>query len=384
MGVATTYNAGSADLPGAPKPVFAMQLRPTLKTPIRSLLYWAVLALATAMVHAQAVAQAPEPHVALILPLQSTSFGRLADSVRLGVLAAAGTDQGLVSSVHVYATTEDPQQILAAYQQSTSLGARAVIGPLTRNGVTALAQSGIVNVPTLALNVPDGNVLLPRGLYVFGLQLEAEARQVAQLAFQKRARRMFVIAGESTLDSRITQAFLAEWGELKGEVAGQALYTTEPAGLAKLRDQLAASNADAVFFTLGATRARFIRSFVGGTLPVYATSQVLVSSSDTLGNYDLEGVRFLDMPWLLQPDHPAVLSYLRTDGGGAAFDQERFFALGIDAYRLVQEMLHPYRNSEPLDGVTGTITLGDEQQFQRILVPAQFVQGTPRPLGELR
>jgi uncharacterized protein len=224
-------------------------------------------------------------------------------------------------------------------------------------------------------------VLLPRNLYVFGLQLEAETRQAAQLAFQQRARRIFVIAGDTALDNRIQQAFLAEWTELKGEVAGQFLYTAEPAGLAKLREQLATARADAVFLTLGAARARFIRAYVGSTLPIYATSQVLVSQHDTLANYDLEGVRFLDMPWLLQPDHPAVISYLKSEGLGAAVDQERFYALGIDAYRLVQELLFPHRNTEPLDGVTGTITQGEAQQFQRALVPAQFVQGTARPLA---
>jgi len=358
-----------------------MQPRPALTSTIRSLLYWGLLALATAAAFAQDSSQVAEPHVAVILPLQSPSFGRHADSVRLGILAAAGADHGNGSRIHIYGTTDDAQQILSAYQRSMSLGARAVIGPLTRNGVTALSHSGLVAVPTLALNAPEGEVLLPRNLYVFGLQLEAETRQAAQLAFQQRARRIFVISGDTPLDNRIQQAFLAEWAQLKGEVAGQYLYTTEPAGLAKLRDQMAAAKADAVFLTMGATRARFIRSYVGSSLPIYATSQVLVSQSDTLANYDLEGVRFLDMPWLLQPDHPAVISYLKSDGPGAAVDQERFYALGIDAYRLVQELLYPHRNADPLDGVTGTITLGDAQQFQRTLVPAQFVQGTARPTG---
>lgn len=324
---------------------------------------------------------AVEPHIAVILPLQSPSFGKLADSARLGILAAAGMDQGSAAKLHVYGTTEDTQQILDAYNRAIAGGARAVIGPLTRNGVTALAYSGIVSVPTLALNVPEGEILLPRNLYVFGLQLEAEARQAAHLAFEHKGRRAFVVSGETSLDTRVTQAFLAEWASLKGEVAGQFPYTTEPAGLAKLRDQLASAKADLAFLTMGATRVRFIRSYLGGSLPIYATSQVLTSNSDALANYDLDGVRFLDMPWLLQPDHPAVLSYLRPDSPGDAFDRERFYALGIDAYRLVQELLHPHRNAEPLDGVTGTITLGDNQQFVRTLVPAQFTHGAARPLN---
>lgn len=345
------------------------------------LLYWALFAIATGNVLAQGTSHVTEPHIAVILPLQSASFGRHADSVRLGILAAVGADQASGTKLHVYATSDDPQQILEAYRRAIASGARAVVGPLTRNGVTILAYSGIVSVPTLALNVPEGEILLPRNLYVFGLQLEAEARQVAQLAFEQRGRRLFLVAGETALDNRIAQAFLAEWTALKGEVAGQILYTTEPAGLSKLRDQLTESRPDLVFLTMGAARVRFVRSYLGSSLPVYATSQVFASNADTLAAYDLDGVRFLDMPWLLQPDHPAVLSYQRPDGQSAAFDQERFYALGIDAYRLIQELLHPHRNAEPLDGVTGTIRLGDAQQFLRTLVPAQFTQGAARPMS---
>jgi hypothetical protein len=35
---------------------------------------------------------------------------------------------------------------------------------------------------------------------------------------------------------------------------------------------------------------------------------------------------------------------------------------------------------EPLDGVTGTITLNNAHQFVRTLVPAQFSQGSARML----
>jgi outer membrane PBP1 activator LpoA protein len=131
---------------------------------------------------------------------------------------------------------------------------------------------------------------------------------------------------------------------------------------------------------MGATRVRFIRSYLGSSLPIYATSLVFASSADTLANFDLEGVRFLDMPWLLQPDHPAVMSYLRPEVQSSALDQERFYALGIDAYRIVQELLRPYEPMVSLDGVTGTITPTDTQQFARSLVPAQFSQGSAKPL----
>ena len=348
-----------------------------------SLLYWALLALSTGFAATGDVGDniaVTEPHIAVILPLQSNSFGKHADSVRLGILTAAGNAQPRALKVKIYATSEDPQQILAAYQRATSLGARAVIGPLTRNGVTSLAQSGLVSVPTLALNIPEGEISLPRDLYVYGLQIEAEARQIAQFALRHGGTKAFIVMGDTSLGSRIAQAFSEEWKELGSEVTGQFRYTTDSAALAKLREQVANSKADIVFMSLDAARARFIRSYLGASTPIYATSMVFTSNADALANYDLDGVRFLDMPWLLQPDHPAVISYTRPDAQRAGLDQERFYALGIDAYRLVQELLRPYETMESLDGVTGTITLNQAHQFIRTLVPAQFSQGSAKML----
>jgi uncharacterized protein len=360
-----------------------MQLRPAFSLLVWSLLYWALVALSTSFAATEDAGDkmpGAEPHIAVILPLQSSSFGKHADSVRLGILTAAANSQPGSLKVKVYATSDDPQQILAAYQRATSLGARAVIGPLTRNGVTSLAQSGIVSVPTLALNMPEGEMSLPRDLYVYGLQIEAETRQLAQFALRQGGTKAFVIVGETSLGGRIAQAFSEEWKKLGAEVTGQFSYTTDSAKLARLREQVSNSRADIVFMSLDAARARFIRSYLGTSTPIYATSMVFTSNADALANYDLDGVRFLDMPWLLQPDHSAVISYMRPDSQRPGLDQERFYALGIDAYRLVQELLRPYETMEPLDGVTGTITLNNVHQFIRALVPAQFSQGSAKAL----
>jgi uncharacterized protein len=358
-----------------------MQIRPAFSVFVRSLLYWALLALATGLAAAQDPADkvpVSEPHIAVILPLQSSSFGKHADSVRLGILNAAANGQSGSLKVRIYATSDDPQQILAAYQRATSLGARAVIGPLTRNGVTSLAQSGLVSVPTLALNMPEAEILLPRDLYVYGLQIEAEARQTAHFATRQGGAKAFIIAGDSALGVRIAQAFSEEWKKIGAEVTGQFGYTTDSATLAKLREQVSSSKADVVFMSLDAARARFIRPYLGASIPIYATSMVFTSNADALASYDLDGVRFLDMPWLLQADHAAVIGYARPEAQRTGLDQERFYALGIDAYRLVQELLRPFEAMQPLDGVTGTITLNNVHQFVRTLVPAQFSQGSAR------
>jgi hypothetical protein len=365
-----------------------MQSRPVLLLLVVALLYWAGAPLATR--HAAAQAELPQigdepvpliqPHVAVILPLQSNSFGRHADSVRLGVFAAAGLQvDGL--PVIVYATSEEPARILEAYQRAVSSGGAAVIGPLTRNGVSALAASGEVSVPTIALNVPDTDVRLPPLMYVFGLQVESEARQVAKYAVAQGGKAAFIVTRDTALDRRIAQAFTEQWKALKGKVAEQFVYTTEVATPARLRERLLATSADTIFLSLDAPRARFVRPYLGSKQAIYATSMVFASTTGAADLYDLEGVRFLDMPWLLQPDHPAVMSYLRADVQGAALDQERFYALGIDAYRIARALLENPAWRGPLDGVTGTISLETGQHFTRELMPAHFAGGAARSLA---
>ncbi|HUF19556.1 MAG TPA: penicillin-binding protein activator [Burkholderiales bacterium] len=390
-----------------------MQRRPAPFLFFCALLYWALVTLSTQGAHAIGFGlqeephqvedlypvpaqQQPQPsedpyayednvqltqaHIAVLLPLQSQSFGRHADSVRLGVLSATSLALEPRLPVIVYATSDEPVSILDAYQRAVSTGARGVIGPLTRNGVSALAASGLVTVPTLALNAPDMDVRLPPELYVFGLQIEAEARQVAQLAYREGRRSAFVVSGETALGRRVAQAFVEEWEKLQGAVVDRFVYTTDVSTLAILRERLRASPADSVFLSLDASRARFIRPYLGNRLSIYATSQVFASNADSLQLYDLDAVRFLDMPWLLQPDHPAVMSYLRPDIQSPALDQERFYALGIDAYRLMRVLLRDYEFPDTLDGVTGTIRLGRGQQFERELLPAQFSYGAARLL----
>jgi outer membrane PBP1 activator LpoA protein len=121
------------------------------------------------------------------------------------------------------------------------------------------------------------------------------------------------------------------------------------------------------------------------TLPVYATSLVFKGNANTLANFDLNEIRFVDMPWLLQPDHPAVMIYPHST---ALLEPEvdRLYALGIDSYRLVYALLTSQpSNTLPLDGVTGRIRLNG-QQFQREPIPAFFKQGmglTPESLAAL-
>jgi len=362
-----------------------MQRAPAFLILFVSLLYLGAAGVANRVAFAQDKAGAAAksgPHIALLLPLKSAALSRPADAVRRGVLEAQHVHAGAGLPVVILATGDDPFDIAQAYERAVQDGARLVIGPLTRSAVSALAGSNLVSVPTLALNGPEVEVSLPPELHVFGLQLENEAKQIAQIASEKGRRRALVVTSDSMLSKRLTQAFVDEWTRRGNEVVHQFQYTTDPSSLNKLRDMLAIGSADMVFLALDAQRAKLIRSYLGVSMPIYATSLVH-TSTETLSNYELNGVLFVDMPWLLSPDHPAVMSYARPDSTQSN-EYQRFYALGVDAYRIAQDMLRPGAEFPPLDGVTGYITMDRDRRFVRELIPAQFVQGETKTLGDAR
>lgn len=311
-------------------------------------------------------------HIALLLPAGSSPFARHAEAVKSGFLTAAKTQGNGPLPIHLYAVGGDAQQTVATYRQALAAGARLVVGPLTRDGVTALARSDAIIVPTLALNVPDGGAPLPANLYSLSLQIEAEARQLARLAVKEGKVNAFTVNGDTPLLRRMHQAFAEEFKRLGGKLVAEYAFTADPAGLGRLKQAAALGVADMVFLALDFQRARIVRPYLD-PLALYATSQVLSGGSGPLAGFELVGVRLLDMPWLLQPDHPAVMVYPRQDYHDAV-DLERLYALGIDAFRVAQELLAG-RTDLTLDGVTGRITLGRDQHFVRELLSAQFSDG---------
>ena len=339
---------------------------------LRPLLYGALIAFATAVAR-PATAAALEAHVALILPLASHAFSRHADAVKQGFVAAAKVAGRNAPPVRIYSVNEDTLNVVTVYEQAIESGAQLVVGPLTRNGVAAVAASKLVTVPTLALNALDPQLPQPPRMYLFGLSVELEARQVARLAFDDGRRNAFIISDETALGTRMRRAFLAEFAQRGGITVAEYRFSADQASLNRLRDAANLGVADMAFLALDFARARIVRPYLGHALALYATSQVSSGKAGALGAHDLDLVRFVDMPWLLQADHPAVLIYPRPNLGELA-EFDRLYALGIDAFRISLALLKP-SHGLGLDGVTGRISLTGDQQFVRELTTAQYLDG---------
>jgi outer membrane PBP1 activator LpoA protein len=188
------------------------------------------------------------------------------------------------------------------------------------------------------------------------------------MAWNDHMRDLTVVQSASALGRRAGEAFAAAWKERGGQVRVVEFPPDagDPDALDALRASLAAqtvpgapdaAGGSAIFLAADADEARRVRPYLG-SVPTYATSRINDGRRGGLSDIDLDGIHFVDMPWLLEPDHPAVMVYPRP-GDITNPDLQRLYALGIDACRLARIFVQgpPPDGRISLDGVTGALRL---------------------------
>jgi uncharacterized protein len=320
---------------------------------------------------AETLKDGPPVPVALLLPGQGTPFARAAEAVRLGFFAAHSVANANLA-IQLIEVDDNIAQLRTALAAAQKHGAKMVVGPLTRTLVNALGDGRVIApLPVLTLNLPETDASVAPESLSFGLAVETESRQVVRLALRDvppppstpATPRFLILAGESPLARRMATAFrdgLREQGERVTLIDVRVGY----AFLQTLTEQLATLKIDAVFCALDARETAFVRPRLPREIPLYATSQVnLGGAESSLLAPDLDGVKFVDMPWLIEPEHAAVMVYPRSDVALSG-ELQRLYALGIDSYRVMLEWLVGRRAFE-LDGVTGKLRV-DRNRSPRV------------------
>lgn len=350
----------------------------------------------------QAARRRPQ-RVAVILPLTGDLPGP-GDAIRDGLLTGyySALNEGHPVPVLQFYDSGSADAI-TLYNRAIADGAEFVIGPLSKDQVGMLARVDRLPVTTLALNYVD-NDNPPQNLYQFGLAPEDEAHEVADQAWQEGARLAGILYPDSDWGHRVAQSFANRWSNLGGLVTAQQSY-----GEHALRDvghllNIDRSNQraqrlnllttlhlqfeprrrqdlDMIFLVANPEQARQVKPdlnfYYAGNLPVFAISNVYAGRPQPQLDNDLDNIRFVDIPWLLDKDSSLHKLAGRTwpDGHGS---RERLFALGVDAYRLQARllMLQSVPNSE-LPGVTGRLSVGNNRHLVRHLDWALFRHGKP-------
>ena len=368
---------------------------------------------------ASLLAQQPErlrsrpAHLALLLPL-SGAYIKSAESIRDGFLAAyfQRPEQDYQPVIQIY-DTSGVLDIASLYKQAVKDGAEFIVGPLEKDGITALRQSNAVTIPTLVLNYTDSNDAVPAGLYQFGLAPEDEARQVAERAWLEGHQQALSIIPEGDWGNRTFRAFAEYWQQLGGKLTAVQTYAANSDELSDplrkllnidaseararaLRSVLQTDikfeawrrhDADFIFMLAFPRQARQIppqlKFLYAGDLPIYATSHIFDGRLDPAKDRDLDGVMFTDIPWLLTPKEFPLRDKTRELWPETADQYARLYALGADAYRLV-----PYLDSlraspyEEFPGATGRLVIDRNNRIRRTLLWARFSNGLPRLLPQ--
>ena len=359
--------------------------------------------------------QSPSPaaktssQVALLLPL-SGRLGDAGEALRDGFMAAYyRQDEAKRPPVRIYDAEPDPA---AAYRRALEDGAGFVVGPLGKENVVRVGAVADGRVPTLALNVLAEGEAVPKRFYQFALAPEDEARQVAERLLAEGKRTGVVLMPEGEWGARVVNTFKAAFTAGGGRVVTSLSYTASTtdfsdslvpllgfedsqrryrsiAGLVGGALQFTPRRRDDiefVFFGGQPVQGRLVRPQLkfhyAGDLPLYSISDIFEPNPSA--NQDLEGVAFVDMPWMTADDAP--LAELRASIGqlwpASARHRGRLFAMGYDAWQLAARLRSdgvPIK--DPLAGLTGRLTVDMNGRVRRALDWSVIgTDGVPHPL----
>ena len=353
--------------------------------------------------------------VALLLPFTG-KYNDASIAIREGFMAAWYDSRGEKPIIKIYNT--DADNVVARYAQAITEGADLVVGPLQKSAISKLIEQSEITVTTLVLNQYDGEYDISNvssssplpAVIQFGLSPEDEARQVAERAwFDGRARAISITTGDER-SRRINDAFASHWQELGGTLLehvsiGQdvkqlsgpikgALNIDQSEQRSKtLRSRLQRSlktetrrrqDVDLIFMAVPPTIARQLvpqlRYYRTEDISLYSISNIYTGNINTREDSDINGVLFVDMPWVIDPENeysPLNRMIGRYQKPSLAA-YKRLYAFGIDAYRLIPQLAElSLQPDQQYEGKTGYIKIDEQGRVQRRLIWAQFLDGKP-------
>jgi outer membrane PBP1 activator LpoA protein len=350
----------------------------------------------------------PAHLIGLLLPGDG-ALKAVSQAVRDGFLAAYFADKNPQrAQVRIYDSSGSAQDAAEAYAKAVADGADRIVGPLTREAVSAVFAQGRLAVPVLALNQPEHGETPPPGSAAFGLAPDAEAAQAAEHMLERGITRAVIITATDDWAERAALAFRAQFESRNGQVlsdsrladnevnfstmlrqalAGMASKSA-PVAAGTISQSATASESDiGIFISMRPQQARLLlpqiklAGYPG--VPVFATSHIYAGDYNPGLDRDLNGVEFCDAPWLFD----AALGLPKRSEIGRTLDSARgagarLFAMGLDAYALLPylDWMSQHHDSY-IAGATGQLAEDNFGRIQRLLIWAQFDNGAAHPIN---
>ncbi len=373
---------------------------------------------------------APPGRIAVLLPT-SGPLSAAGAAIRDGIVAG-WLDNPARSELVFMPLGEDPLSAVSAYRMAEDGGYQWVIGPLHRESVDAVAALPGASLPGLLLNWPEtGAAALEPGLppetipaaaaaiapaepvdlFSISLSQEAEAEAVARHMLAEGHQRTILLRADNAWAERTETAFVDEYLAGGGEIvaierfsASDADHSAKLTRLLQIEDgrerrkrlqsllnlplEFEDSRRDdfGAFFmatdpALGRQLKPQLRFFDAGSKPVFAMSRIYSGKVDPKADIDLNGIQIPTTRWALQAEDESGPQLASLRGGTFG----SLYALGRDAWNLL-----PWLDTMQQDpgfnfpGLTGDLSMGQNERLQREPVWAVFLDGRPVALQPAR
>ena len=345
--------------------------------------HWLDPALINAFPESSAADYRPPSKLAVLLP-QSGNLAVAGNAIRDGLLSAYYAETRSKPGIRFYDTQGNGAGAKAAFDRAVKEGAQMIIGPIGKDEV-AVIHDAAGNIPVLALNrieTPSNRRVLN-----FSLSPEREGELIAERLLGKGLLQTAVFSQGSDSNSRMLAAFEKRYQAGGGSVLlkapapafgkdaeGAAINPVLPDAVREAKAVLLLMNGDAA----KPTRAALALNGAAG-IPVFAGTDI-TDSNDAKTNTQLDGIEFLQMPWLVNRGNSLNISASQllklpsARGPGAKLN-----AFGADAWliatRLPVWLASP--NSE-IGGATGSLHLEPDGRIERTLPWSVFRAGVPQ------
>lgn len=343
--------------------------------------------------------------VTLLLPLGG-HLSQAGVAVRDGFLGAWYRNQDSGPVVRIIDTSQGDvrEHYRTAIEEHN---ADFVIGPLSKENVATLAKSRI-SVPTLALNtLAKGSA--PKRMFLFGLDPGDELRQIVTEARARGWNYAMTLRPDEDWAQMRVENFTALWQELGGKITDVILPPDNRAASSRIiADALALDaskrrtlnlerllqtnlhsaprrreDVDFILLIADAPQARLLSPVLkyhrAGNLPALGVPKIYDHTLSDDDNTDLDGVTFIDAPWVLEP--PALARTL-SDLGEAKLT--RMHALGVEAWHLLPWLEAMARDEQAmLYGASGRLSVDRQRRVRRHLLWAKIASGAPGALSPI-
>ena len=326
----------------------------------------------------------PPARLAVLLP-QSGSLTVAGNAIRDGILSGYYAETRPKPSIQFYDTQGTASGATAAYHSAVKDGAQMIIGPIGKDEVQTISNIA-TSIPVLALNTGDAQN--NKMLLNFSLSPEREGELLAKRLIAKKYLKIIVFSLSSESNSRIISSLQKYLGAGGGSILVDApiprVLTDETTGVItspKLPDTLL--QAQAIVLLMPGTDAKATRAVLAlngaSTIPLLASVDIF-EIKDEKTNMQLDGIEFLQMPWLLGRNNAAnvFVSQLKPLPSARSLSGSRLNAFGIDAW-LISTHLQAWLSNPngTLNGATGSLHLEPNGTIERTLPWSIYRNGFP-------